>query len=129
MLDEKIREFLHNIELCEVCISRYINKSNFNLCTSSAESTEDENPKKKRSNICIACLGIFQEIDSVADEIINSSSLSSYDSKSLYTSISTPITLLIRELSIWVALIQQFPGKVDRCKLVNSNMRIYPSDF
>lgn len=116
MSSEDIREFLYNLDLCAVCISRYINKLNFSPILNQSQSVASDNTKKKRTNICVACLGIFQGIDLIADEIINNSNLNSYDSKSLYTSISIPITLLIRELSIWIALIQRFPGKIDCCK-------------
>lgn len=111
---EEIREFLNNLELCSVCILRYVDKLNFNRFQESV--VELNNAKKKKSNICSVCLGIFQGLDLVADEIVNDSSLSSYDSKSLYTSISIPISLLIRDLAIWIALIQRFPGTVDQSK-------------
>lgn len=116
MSSEEISEFLNNLELCSVCVLRYTNKLNFNPIQNTSKSVENGNSKKKRTNHCGACLGLFQEIDLIADEIINKSNLASYDSKSLYTSISVPIALLIRDLSIWIALIQQFPGSIDSGK-------------
>lgn len=113
MSSEEIAEFLYNLELCSVCVLRYTNKLNFNPIQNTSKSAENDNPKKKRTNFCVACLGLFEGIDLIADEIVNKSNLASYDCKTLYTSISIPIALLIRELSIWIALIQQFPGSID----------------
>lgn len=113
MSSTEISEFLHNLELCAVCVLRYTDKINFSPTKNIAENIENGNPKKKRTNACVACLGIFEGIESVADEIIHKSNLASYDSKSLYTSINIPIALLVRDLSIWIALIQRFPGKID----------------
>lgn len=113
MSSEEIANFLHNLELCSVCVLRYINKINFNPNQNTLENIENDNPKKKRTNGCVVCLGLFQEIDSIVEDVTNNSNLASYDSKTLYTSISIPIALLIRELSIWIALIQRFSGSID----------------
>lgn len=123
MSSEEISEFLHNLELCNVCILRYTNKLNFNPIENNPETifSENDKSKKKRSNICVACLGMFQGMNLVADDIINNSDLPSYDSKSIYSSISIPIALLVRDLSIWIALIQRFPGRIDCGK----NISIY----
>lgn len=110
---EMISDFLRDLEICEVCILRYTHKLDFNSIYNKSESIENDNPKKKRANPCVACLGLFQSIDSISIEIVNNSNLACYDSKSLYTSISIPITLLMRELSVWMALIKQFPGRID----------------
>lgn len=113
MSSKEIAEFLHSLELCTICVLRYTNKCNFNPIQNTSNSVENSTSKKQRKNYCIACLGLFEGIDSIADEIVTESNLASYDSKSLYTSINIPISLLIRELSIWIALIHQFPGSVD----------------
>lgn len=113
MSSEEISEFLYSLKLCTVCVLRYTNKLNFVTIVEATNCIKTGNPKKKRPNTCVACLGIFQEIDTVINEIIKNSNLSSYDSRSLYTSISIPITILIRELSIWISLVQKFPGKID----------------
>lgn len=113
MSSKEIAEFLHNLELCEICVLRYTDKYTFNPNQNTSENAEIDHPKKKRTNYCVACLGLFEGIDFAADEIVTKSNLASYDSKSLYTSINVPIALLIRELSIWIALINQFPGSID----------------
>lgn len=118
MSSEEFSEFLHNLELCTICILRYTNKINFNPIENTPENIDNDKPKKKRANTCVACLGIFQGIDLVADQVINNSNLVNYDSNSIYSSISIPIALLVRELSIWIALIQRFPGKIDCGKYV-----------
>lgn len=113
MTSIEIADFLYNLELCAVCVLRYTNKCNFNPVLNTSKIVENDNPKKQRVNFCVVCLGLFEKIDCIADEIITKSNLASYDSKSLYSSINIPISLLIRELSVWIALINQFPGSID----------------
>lgn len=118
MSSTEVAEYLHSLELCAVCVSRYLNKTNFNGIENETKNgeTEPDNTKKKRSNYCVTCLGLFEVIDTVADEIVAESDLASYDSKSLYTAINIPIALIIRELSIWVALVQKFPDSINSGK-------------
>lgn len=120
MLSKKICEFLSNLELCETCILRYIKKNDFSRVSSTSENIDFyyNRVKKAKPSICVACLGLLQDIGSVADVIVNRSDLCSYECSSLYSSISIPITILIRELSIWIALIKHFPNEIDDSKTV-----------
>lgn len=115
MLSEEICEFLLNLNLCGICVSRYVNKHNFDLTPKT--TTETDEVKRSKPNICIVCLGIFQGIDSDFQQIINNSSLHTYECSKLYSSISIPISLLIRELSVWIALLEKFPGKISDSKI------------
>lgn len=117
MLSEEIREFLSSLELCDICVQRYLNKNNFNVTERKIENDITNKIKRLKPNICIACCSIFQEIDSVVEEVINNSSLRDYEAPSLFSSISIPITLLIRDLSIWVTLLQKFRGEIDDSKI------------
>lgn len=118
MSSTEVADYLHGLGLCAFCVLRYLNKTNFNPAESQTNNgeTEPDNPKKRRSNYCVTCLGLFEVIDTVADEIVAESDLASYDSKSLYTAINIPIALLIRELSIWIALVQKFPDSINSGK-------------
>lgn len=72
--------------------------------------------KKSKPNICAACLGIFQNnfIDELATEIVEKSNLNTYECATLYTGITMPILLLLRELSLWIALIKRFPESIGK---------------
>lgn len=71
---------------------------------------EDGITKRPKPNICVACLGIFQNdfIRQAADEIIEKSNLSTYECATVYTSITMPVSLQVRELSLWIGLLKQF---------------------
>ena len=124
MSTEEIREYLVNLDVCAICVLRYKNVSFLDfsnvLKDFENEAIELNSVKRQRLNTCIACLGIFQSIDSVAKELIDNSTLCNYECNSLYTSIQIPIALLVRELSIWMALIEKFPGKIDESKVTVS---------
>lgn len=72
--------------------------------------------KKSKLNICVACLGIFQNkfIDELATEIVEKSNLNTYECDTLYTGITVPISLQVRELSLWIALIKRFPDSITK---------------
>lgn len=120
MSTEEIREFLEDLDLCAICVLRYKNVSyqDYSSVMKDLENVvnEENQIKRQRLTTCIACLGLFQSINSVATELIESSSLKEYECNSLYSSIQIPIALLVRELSIWLALIEKFPGKIDESK-------------
>lgn len=84
-----------------------------------ADEVCDGITKKFKSSICVACLGIFQNnyMNEIAEEIIENSDLNTYKCETLYTSITIPISLQIRELSLWIALIRKFPNaSISECK-------------
>lgn len=117
MSTKEIREYLEDLDLCSICVLRYKNVSfqDFSSVVKDLENeaTEENTIKRQRLSTCIACLDLFQSINSVATDLIESSSLKDYECSSVYTSIQIPIALLVRELSIWLALIEKFPGKID----------------
>lgn len=91
----------------------------------SGSECENGISKKSKPNICVACLGIFQHtfIEEIATEIIKNSNLSSYDCDTLYTSITIPISLQVRELSLWIALIKQFPKTIEDGKMIKIDLQ------
>ncbi|XP_031632319.1 putative tRNA pseudouridine synthase Pus10 [Contarinia nasturtii] len=125
MTSLEIREYLEKLELCSICILRYQNESieniiilytaqnNKNETMDTSVGTDTIAIKRSKKSICIACLGIFQSMETVSKNVIEDSNLRNYECNSLYTSVQIPIELLVRELSIWIALIQTFPGKVN----------------
>lgn len=121
MSTKEIREYLEDLDLCSICVLRYKNVSfqDFSSVVKDweNEATEENAIKRQRLSTCIACLDLFQSINSVAKELIENSSLKDYECSSVYTSIQIPIALLVRELSIWLALIEKFPGKIDESKI------------
>lgn len=123
MSTEEIREYLADLDLCAICVLRYKNVTfqEYSSVTKDLEyeaaNIEENATKRQRLSTCIACLGLFQSINSVAKELIENSNLQDYECNTLYTSIQTPIALLVRELSIWMALIEKFPGKIDESKI------------
>lgn len=76
--------------------------------------------KRMKSSVCIACLGIFQNdtIDAAIKEIIENTDLHTYECDSIYTSISVPILVQIRELALWIALHQKFPCSISDSEFV-----------
>lgn len=70
--------------------------------------------KRRKSVVCVACLGIFQNdtINAAIEEIVENTDLHTYECSTLYTSISLPILVQIRELALWIALHQKFPYSI-----------------
>lgn len=79
---------------------------------------ENNDVKRRKENVCTACLGIFQGdmIEDTVQEIINNTNLKMYECDTIYTSVSLPILLQIRELSLWLAMIRQFPDAISTSK-------------
>lgn len=80
----EIREYLESLQLCKICILRYQNTNTF-VDFENVKNVNDldvsNTPKRFKRNVCIACLNIFESIESVADEIIANSTLNTYEGK------------------------------------------------
>lgn len=118
MLAKEVHDYILNLDLCHICVLRYTNVDYQNEEIFKEFQTKKTAKKIKRSrlNICAACLGIFHELDTVAKNIIENSNLTSYECTSLYSSIQIPINISIRDLSIWIDLIENFPEKINTGK-------------
>lgn len=79
---------------------------------------EEDEVKRKKPNVCIACFGIFQNdmIDVIVNDVLQKSDLNSYECDTLYTSIAAPIIVQIRDLAIWIALLENFPASISDSK-------------
>lgn len=66
--------------------------------------------KKLKSNPCVVCLGLLQEV--AADDILKHPDLTKvnqYDSKVFTCSISMPACIMLREKSVRISLEEKFP--------------------
>lgn len=115
--------FLNNIsKLICICISN--GQKGIEIVQNGAEAKQEDTngdgvcAKRKKENICSACLGIFQDdmIEKTARKILDETDLHSYECETVYTSVSLPILLQIRELSMWIALYNKFPDAISKSK-------------
>lgn len=76
--------------------------------------------KRSKSNVCIECLGLFQNdyLNTIAKVIVETTELNSYECDTIYTSISVPILIQIRELALWIHLLKQLPGKISESMIL-----------
>lgn len=77
---------------------------------SAEEETNGEQPAKKpRLHICTTCLGLFSEdFQSQLIQGILKTDFAKYDSDGIVLAISLPMTLQLRQLSMWFALQRKF---------------------
>lgn len=69
--------------------------------------------------MCIACLDIFSEVTlaETMRQIVALPALAEYDIPTVLSSFSLPISLSLRALAVWIALIKRFPGHFSLCAL------------
>lgn len=71
------------------------------------------------SNICTACLGVFQEdvFNEIAAVLRSSVDFNKYDCEKVLASVSLPVSLHLRQLGIWIGLINMFGEAIsqDEC--------------
>lgn len=74
------------------------------------DETNGEQPAKKpRLHVCSTCLGLFsEEFQTELIQGILNSDFAKYDSNGIVLAISLPMTLQLRQLSMWFALQRQF---------------------
>lgn len=67
--------------------------------------------KRKKSNVCIACLGLFSEdmLEQTISKVIPDPAFETYQIREFLTAISLPIILHYNQLLIWMHLIERFP--------------------
>lgn len=123
-----IYNYLRLISCCRICCLRFLNgrvndfinveealaKRNI---VPSDENEGQENPVKKvRENTCTACLGLFESnlMDSLLEQVGSSTDFKEYDCQSFSTSINLPIALHLRQLSIWISLLERFPAQFEK---------------
>uniref|UniRef100_A0A182PKA0 tRNA pseudouridine(55) synthase n=1 Tax=Anopheles epiroticus TaxID=199890 RepID=A0A182PKA0_9DIPT len=120
---KEIYDYLRSADCCKVCCLRFLKgtKEDFvdidaALAKIGLESVEQENEeqkvKKVKSNVCIACLGLFdlERIATLACEVKNHAAYQQYRCEAGFlTSISLPIVLHLRQLALWIDLVNRFP--------------------
>uniref|UniRef100_A0A182Q9H7 tRNA pseudouridine(55) synthase n=1 Tax=Anopheles farauti TaxID=69004 RepID=A0A182Q9H7_9DIPT len=118
-----IYDYLRSVDCCRVCCLRFLKgtKEEFvDIDTAlgkrgfeqTHESNGDQEAKKAKENICVACLGLFNldTIESLASEVKNHASYQQYQCKAGFlTSISLPIVLHLRQLALWFDVLDRFP--------------------
>ncbi|XP_064540898.1 putative tRNA pseudouridine synthase Pus10 [Drosophila montana] len=125
MKNQELIDYLAACGVCRVCQLRYL-KARGNeyrdmqqtfkhldvevSVSAVAQDTPDEQPPKKpRLSICSTCLGLFsEEFQTQLIEGILKSDFANYDSEGIVLAISLPMSLQLRQLSMWFALQRQF---------------------
>lgn len=79
---------------------------------SDAENGEESGPtsKKTKPNVCVACLGFFSDefLAKLTEALTTHPHLIQYECDEFVLAISFPILLNVRQLSLWLALIDKF---------------------
>lgn len=84
-----------------------------NVVPESDENVESSE-KKKKLNPCAVCLGLFENIDSIIQKIIEDERLNAYEVDKFLTSFSLPVLLELTQLQMWLALIEKFPENINK---------------
>lgn len=68
----------------------------------------------KNDTICPACLNLLKEstIQLTVESLLKDDRLKTYKCDTIVCAIQFPIILNLRQLSIWIGLITEFPGKI-----------------
>ncbi|XP_049539836.1 putative tRNA pseudouridine synthase Pus10 [Anopheles darlingi] len=124
-----IFEYLRSVDCCRVCCLRFLKATKEAFIDIEAAlvklnlvdpATEEENGERKskrvKENVCIACLGLFDSLDSLADEVKQSEAFQRYSKceAGFFTSISLPLVLHLRQLSLWYDVVERFPDNFDK---------------
>ncbi|XP_001356481.3 putative tRNA pseudouridine synthase Pus10 [Drosophila pseudoobscura] len=133
MKNQELVDYLMSCGVCKVCQLRYlrargseyndIHKSLQRLGVKVTEdqvedednviSTDEQPLKKPRLSHCSTCLGIFSEdFQRELIEGIIASEFGKYDSEGIVLAITMPMSLQLRQLSMWFALQRKFGSTV-----------------
>ncbi|XP_050097818.1 putative tRNA pseudouridine synthase Pus10 [Anopheles aquasalis] len=126
---KEIFEYLRSVDCCRVCCLRFLKptKESFNdidaalaklnlVDPTESEENGEQKSKKVKENVCIACLGLFDSLDSLADEVKQSETFQRYSKceAGFFASISLPLVLHLRQLSLWYDVVERFPANYDK---------------
>lgn len=70
--------------------------------------------KKRKPNPCPVCFGLFENIDSIVQQIKEDEKLKAYEIDKFITSYSLPVLLELTQLQMWLAMIEKFPDDVSK---------------
>ncbi|XP_053670288.1 putative tRNA pseudouridine synthase Pus10 [Anopheles nili] len=118
-----IYEYLRSIDCCRVCCLRFLKGTKEDFVDINAalvkrelepayETNGNHNIKKVKENVCVACMGVFDldHIASLGSEVKDHTSYQRYQCEAGFlTSISLPIVLHLRQLALWVDVLEHFP--------------------
>lgn len=76
----------------------------------------EQKTKKLRQNTCTVCLGLFRDelLEEIDNKIKCHPDLSQYNCSKIITAVSIPILLQLRQLSVWIDLLETFKEHFDK---------------
>ncbi|KFB45097.1 AGAP012003-PA-like protein [Anopheles sinensis] len=124
--NKQVYEYLRSTGCCRICCLRFFKggkdefidpnaalvKRGFETVAETDETDDQPKSKKVKENVCIACLGLFDEnqLDALVSEVKQSAAFQQYKCEAGFlTSFSLPIVLHLRQLALWFDLIERFP--------------------
>ncbi|XP_058832670.1 putative tRNA pseudouridine synthase Pus10 [Topomyia yanbarensis] len=134
----EIYRFLRSASCCRTCCLRFFKGPADDYFMSVEDAlqkygiavddspTDDENPSKKvRPNTCVACLGLLEShrMEALVEQICTNDEFRKYDCQGFNTSVSLPIAVQVRQLSLWLSLLERFPTRFDSCKAPDITVR------
>ncbi|XP_062558792.1 putative tRNA pseudouridine synthase Pus10 [Armigeres subalbatus] len=129
--ESEIYTYLRSVSCCRTCCLRFLNgraedflnvedglrKRSISPSITDLPSDDDCNPPKRiRENVCVACLGVFDSglMETLLDQIRSSSDFKQYQCQGFTSSIFLPIVFHLRQLSLWIALVEKFPARFSK---------------
>ena len=114
----EIFNYLRSINCCKVCCLRFLEGrtddfSNVDEALKKLKFNDEKiepDAKRCKENVCVACLGLFTDdfLMNVVCQIRECEDLGRFECDSFVASISLPIILHLRQLSIWIDLLAKF---------------------
>ncbi|XP_050079786.1 putative tRNA pseudouridine synthase Pus10 [Anopheles maculipalpis] len=117
---QEIYDYLRSVDCCKVCCLRFLKATKEDFMDIDAAllkrglepKSEHQQAKKLKENVCIACLGLFDldRIATLACEVKENETYQQYQCEAGFlTSISLPIVLHLRQLALWLDMLDRFP--------------------
>ncbi|XP_030383428.1 putative tRNA pseudouridine synthase Pus10 [Scaptodrosophila lebanonensis] len=121
MQNQDLVEYLESCGICQVCQLRYLKARGTEYRDMSktfqrlnVEHSDEQPLKKPRLGVCPTCLGLFSEdFQRQLVEGILAKDISKYDSDGIVLALCLPMTLQLRQLSMWFALRRKFGCVID----------------
>lgn len=117
MTKQNIYNYLKKINCCNPCCLRYLDgwKDDYLDVLKTLEKKKIEVTNDSPDSICPACLNLLSEstIVSAVEKLVADPSWQTYNCESIICAIQLPIILNVRQLSLWMALLSEFPEQID----------------
>ncbi|XP_058461581.1 putative tRNA pseudouridine synthase Pus10 [Malaya genurostris] len=135
--DIEIYNFLRSASCCCICCLRYLKGRTDDfisvqsaldkrgICLDDTSTNDEKQAKKMRLSNCVACLGLLEPhfIETLIEQIRSSDKLREYDCEGFTTSVSLPIALQVRQLSLWLSLLERFPSRFNSCSVPDVSVK------